>query len=77
MKTCLYHTCSDNVAGYCKLHKCHLTVKQIRCHNCLGKNCWHLEKNEDHNWWNQRAAAKQKRKERKQRLYGGDTAHAL
>jgi hypothetical protein len=70
MKTCLNHTHSDNVAGYCKLHKCGLTVKQIKCRNCLGKACWHLEKNEEHAWWRQREVAKQKRKERKEIING-------
>ena len=65
MKTCLYNTHSDNVAGYCRLHQCNLTVKQIKCKNCLGKGCWHLEKNESHEWWRQRAIVKQKRTERR------------
>lgn len=66
MKTCLYNTYSDNVAGWCIYHRCNLTVKQIKCKNCLGKQCHYLRKNEQHNWWRQREVVKQKRKDRKQ-----------
>ena len=65
MKTCLYNTHSDNVAAWCKLHHCCLTVKQIRKRECLKKQCWYLKRNEDHDWWRQRDVMKQKRKERK------------
>lgn len=70
MKTCLFNTQSDNIAGYCKLHKCNLTVKQIKCKECLGKQCWHLQKNENHDWWRQREAIKQKRKNKKETYRG-------
>ena len=66
MKTCLFNTHSDNVAGYCKLHHCSMTVKQIRCKECLQKQCWHLVKNEEHQWWRQRELTKQKRKAKKE-----------
>ena len=72
MKTCLFNTQSDNIAGYCKLHHCNLTVKQIKHKECLGKQCWHLKKNENHDWWRQREVIKQKRKENKhngQKMY--------
>ena len=65
MKTCLYNTKSDNVAGYCKHHHCSLTPKQIKCKNCLGKQCHYFVKNEEHDWWRQREVTKQKRRERK------------
>lgn len=67
----LYGTCSENCAGYCRRHCCHMTVKQIKKRNCLGKQCWHFIKNEDHMWWTQREATKQKRIARKERLSGG------
>lgn len=41
-------------AGYCLLHHGALTVKQIRIKRCLDKECWHLERNEEHPWWKQR-----------------------
>ena len=65
MAECLYNTYSHNIAGYCKHHHCAMTVKQIKTKNCLGKNCWYLRKNENHDWWKQREVMKQKRKDRK------------
>lgn len=65
MSECLFGTQSENIAAYCKLHKCSMTVKQMRCKNCLGKECWHLEKNPNHQFWRQRELTKQKRKARK------------
>lgn len=69
----LYGTCSENCAGYCKLHGAGLTVKQIRNKGCLAKSCWHLEKME-HEWWAQRDRTKEKRKSRKEhfkKMLGG------
>lgn len=68
MSACLFNTQSDNIAAYCRYHKCGLTVKQIRCKNCLGKNCWYLVKNEEHSWWKQRETMKKKRQDRRERL---------
>jgi hypothetical protein len=64
----MFNTQSNNVAGYCKHHRCGMTVKQIKCKNCLQKQCWYFVKNEQHAWWKQREDTKQKRKERKQRM---------
>lgn len=66
MKECLFNTHSDNVAAYCRYHRCGMTVKQMRCKNCLGKQCHHLVKNDEHPYWRQREVVKQKRKDRKQ-----------
>ena len=63
--TCLNHTHSNNTAAYCKLHHCGLTVKQIKSRQCLCKQCWHLQKNENHTWWKQREILKQKKKLKK------------
>lgn len=43
-------------AGYCGLHNGGLTVKQLRKRHCLDKQCWYLVRNEEHPWWEQRAA---------------------
>ena len=48
MQKTLFGTYSDNCCGYCELHQCALTVKQLRAKECLGKECWHLKKNEEH-----------------------------
>lgn len=68
MNRTLYNGCSDNCCGYCKLHQCSMTVKQMRQKECLQKQCWHLVKNEEHPYWKQRANMKQKRKNRKENL---------
>lgn len=52
----------NRACGYCTHHRKYLTVKQVRQHNCLGKQCWYLKKNEQHDWWRQRDVVKQKRK---------------
>lgn len=68
MAECLFNTCSDNVAGYCRYHKKCMTVKQIRTKQCLQKQCGCLIKNEDHQYWHQREVQKAKRKARKERF---------
>ena len=68
MKECLFHTFSDNCCAYCKLHNCSITVKQMKAKGCLQKQCWHLLKNENHQYWRQREVAKQRRKNRKQAI---------
>lgn len=65
MKECLFNTYSNNCCAYCKLHHCSMTVKQMKAKGCLQKQCWHLIKNEEHQYWKQREATRQKRKERK------------
>ena len=64
----MFNTQSDNVAGYCKHHRCGMTVKQIKLKNCLQKQCWYFIKNEQHEWWTQRSHIKQKRQERRERI---------
>lgn len=76
MKECLFNTQSDNVAAYCRLHHCSITVKQMKCKNCLQKECRHLVKNENHQYWRQRELAKQKRKNRKQMINEFVSAYA-
>lgn len=41
-------------AGYCKLHKSTMSVKQIKNRQCLRKQCRHLRKIKTHSWWEQR-----------------------
>jgi hypothetical protein len=55
----------NRACAFCAHHHCYLTVKQVRQHNCLGKQCWYLKKNENHDWWRQREVMKQKRKQKK------------
>ena len=60
-----YHCYSDNCCAYCKYHNCGMTAKQMRKKECLKKQCWHLIKNEDHPYWNQRTRIKEFRLEHK------------
>lgn len=68
MNECLYNCKSDKAVGYCKYHHCGVTAKQIKCKNCLKKECWHFVKYEDHPYWIQRKIQKQKRKNRKEQI---------
>lgn len=68
MERCLFHTQSNNVAGFCRYHNCSVTVKQMKNKNCLQKGCRYLIKNEKHQYWHQREITKQKRKNRKQMI---------
>ena len=68
MQECLFNSYSNNCCAYCKHHHCSMTAKQMKAKGCLQKQCWHLVKNEQHQYWKQRAAMKQKRVERKQAI---------
>ena len=65
MQKTLFNGYSNNCCAYCKLHKCAMTVKQMKAKECLNKQCYHLIKNEEHQIWKQRARTKALRKERK------------
>ena len=65
MKKTLYDSYSDNCCAYCKYHGCFMTAKQMTKKECLKKQCRHLQKNEDHDIWKQRARMKEKRQKRK------------
>ena len=67
---CLFNTKSENIVAYCHnpKHPYGMTVKQMKCKNCLGKQCSHFVKNESHDYWRQRAQVKQYRKARKQAI---------
>lgn len=57
---------SSRACAFCTHHSCSMTVKQMRCKNCLGKQCRHFIKNESHPFWRQRELVKQKKKSKKQ-----------
>ena len=54
--------------GYCHHHHKYLTVKMVKAHDCLQKQCNALQKYESHEWWKQRAIAKQKKKAKRKEL---------
>lgn len=51
----------SKVCGYCRFHKCHVSVRQLKEKNCLSKGCHYLVKYE-HPWWDQREREKTKKK---------------
>ena len=68
MSKCLFNTYSDNIVGHCDFHRCDMTTKQMKCKNCLGKNCRHFQKNDAHPYWIEREVMKNRRKKRKQKI---------
>ena len=58
----------SKAVGYCKYHRCALTARTLKCHECLNKQCNALQKYEEHDYWRQRAQRKEWRKARKERL---------
>ena len=65
---CLFNTHSNNIVAYRKHHHCGMTVKQMKCKNCLGKQCHYFVKNEKHDYWRQKAQVKKYRQDRKQAI---------
>ena len=63
----LYGSCisRNKAVGYCYHHKAALTVKTLKGHNCLGKQCNSLKKYEEHDFWRQHEQKKQRRKAKK------------
>ena len=58
----------SRAVGYCKRHCAALTVKTLKGHNCLGKQCNALKKYEDHDYWRQQEQRRGWRKARKQMM---------
>lgn len=57
--------------GYCHFHQAALTVKTMKCHECLKKQCNALEKYGHHDFWRQHEQKKELRKAKKQAaVYG-------
>lgn len=58
----------NRAVGYCYYHCAALTVKTLKGHNCLGKQCSSLKKYEDHDFWRQHEQKRELRKARKQKM---------
>ena len=58
----------DKAVGYCRHHCAALTVKTLKGHECLKKQCDALKKYDHHDFWRQHEQRKEWRKERKQRF---------
>ena len=54
----------EHSVGYChcKTHKGKISVKMLKKHQCLGKQCPFLQKYEDHPYWEQRRRKKELKK---------------
>ena len=59
----------NKAVGYCRYHCAALTVKTLKGHGCLGKQCDALKKYEDHDYWRQHEQRKELRKARKAKYY--------
>lgn len=64
----LYGGVSQNCCGYCRLHGCGVTVKQLRKKECLQKQCFHLRRYAEHDFWRERERVHQLRLARRARL---------
>lgn len=60
----------NKAVGYCHYHKAALTVKTLKCHECLKKQCDALKKYEEHDFWRQHEQKKERRKAKKQMVAG-------
>ena len=58
----------NRAVGYCHFHKAALTVKTMKCKECLRKQCDALERYGDHDFWRQHAQKKVMKKAKKQIL---------
>ena len=56
----------ERCVGYCNLHYTFLTITQLKSKQCLRKQCKHLQKIETHQFWIDREAKKQAKKEKKE-----------
>ena len=56
----------NKMVGYCMYHQAALTVKTLKGHECLRKQCNALQKCEEHDYWRQHDQKKELRKARKQ-----------
>ena len=55
----------NRAVGYCHFHKAALTVKTMKCKECLKKQCDAFKKYEEHDFWRQHEQKKALRKTRK------------
>lgn len=60
-------TTKENAVGYCHnpKHLGYLSLKNLKKHKCLGKQCRYLHKYEDHPYWKERELKKADKKARK------------
>jgi hypothetical protein len=54
------------MVGYCTYHRAALTVRTMKGHECLKKQCNSLQKCQEHDFWRQHQQIKDIRKAKKQ-----------
>lgn len=54
----------SKAVGYCRHHHAALTVKTLKCHECLKKQCNALKKYDEHSYWTEREVMKARKKSR-------------
>ena len=59
----------NKAVGYCRCHCAALTVKTLKGHECLKKQCNALKKYEGHDYWRQQEQRKELRRAKKQKYY--------
>lgn len=66
---------SGTPVGWCShnAHRGKLSLKQMKQHNCRGKNCRFFTKNPDHPHWKEKARIKQAKREEKFRARLSET----
>ena len=55
----------NRAVGYCHYHKATLSVRALRRHECLKKQCRKLERYEEHDFWRQQAQKRERRRAKK------------
>ena len=55
----------NRAVGYCCYHNAALTVKTMKGHECLKKQCDALKKYSEHDFWRQHEQKKERRKANK------------
>lgn len=68
----------NKMVGYCMYHQAALTVKTLKGHECLRKQCTALQKCAEHDYWRQHDQKKELRKANKQlsSTYGVQVANS-
>lgn len=61
---CAFHQKAKRTrcVAYCENHKCYLTIVQLKSMKCLQKQCKHLTRIENHQFWIERAKRKRGKK---------------
>ena len=76
-RTCDLGASGENIIGYCTLHKCCMSKKQMQNRKCLEKKCTRFSKRNEHPYWKGKEEKKALRKQRKEAQRSGDDLQAI